>query len=323
MIRATVAGIGAYLPQEIRTNADLEKMVETKDSWIVERTGIKQRHIAAKDEVTSDLAAAAAQQALQQAGMSISEIDLLLLATTTPDDTFPATAVHTQRKLGMRQGAAMDLAAACSGFVYGLHLADSLIRTGAARNVLLVGAEIFSRIVDWTDRNTCILFGDGAGAMVLRAETGQGTNADRGILHTHIASDGDFAPLLYTTGGVARTQTAGKVIMQGREVFRHAVSRMSEEVQRGLEATGLTAADLHWLVPHQANARILSAVGEKLDVGPERAILSADRHGNTSAASIPLALAVGVREGKIKRDDLIATPALGAGLTWGSSLIRW
>ncbi len=319
MRRAVVAGVGAYLPQEIRTNAQIAAMVETNDSWIVERTGIRQRHIAAKGEVTSDLAAAAALQALDRAGMSARDIDLLLLATTTPDDTFPATAVHTQRKIGMSGGAAMDVAAACSGFVYGMHLADSLIRTGAAKNILFIGAEIFSRIVDWTDRNTCILFGDGAGALVLRAEE----NTERGILHTHIGSDGAQASLLYTTGGVARTQSAGTVVMQGREVFRHAVARMSEEVQTGLAATHLTTAEIDWLVPHQANARIIGAVGDKLGVGAERTILSVDRHGNTSAASIPLALAMGLEEGKIKTGNLIATPALGAGLTWGSSLIRW
>lgn len=323
MIRACVAGIGSYLPAEIRTNADLEKTVATNDAWIVERTGIKQRHIAATGELTSDLAAAAAKQALERAGIPISEVDLLLLATTTPDDTFPATAVHTQRKLGMNQGAAMDLAAACSGFVYGLHLADSLIRTGSARTILLVGAEIFSRIVDWTDRNTCILFGDGAGAIVLRAEEGQGNAGDRGILHSRIGSNGQYAPLLYTSGGVARNQTAGHVVMNGREVYRHAVTRMADEVQHGLNETGLQASDIRWLVPHQANARIMSAVGEKLGIGMDHTLLSVDRHGNTSAASIPLALATGMDEGKIQRGDLIATPALGAGLTWGSSLIRW
>ena len=323
MKRAVIAGVGAYLPKHVRTNFDIEKMVETSDARIVELTGIRQRHIAAEGEMTSDLAAGACKAALAQAGIDISEVDMLLVATATPEETFPSTAAYTQAKLGMKQGGAMDLAAACSGFVYGLHLARALIASGQARTILLAGAEIFSRIVDWTDRNTCILFGDGAGAVVLRAEEGKGDATDRGVLYTNIASDGTLAPLLRTSGGTASTQNAGMVLMNGREVFRHAVARMTDEVVHSTEHLGVPMDAIRWLVPHQANARILSAVGEKLGIGPERVIQSVSQHANTSAASIPLAFAHAVAEGKFQRGDLIATPALGAGLTWGTSLLRW
>jgi 3-oxoacyl-[acyl-carrier-protein] synthase-3 len=323
MLRAVVAGVGSYLPAQVRTNADIAQMVETNDAWIVERTGIEQRHIAASDEMTSDLAAAACKQALERAGISASDVDLLLVATATPDETFPSTAAYAQKKIGMTQGAAMDIAAACSGFVYGLHLAKALIATGQAKTILLTGAEIFSRIVDWSDRNTCILFGDGAGAVVLRAEEGKGDTSDRGVLYTRIASDGTHAPLLHTTGGVARTQTAGSVLMNGREVFRHAVSHMSEEVSASLEATGLSADAIRWLVPHQANARIMGAVATRLGVTEDRVIQSVSQHANTSAASIPLAFAQAYDQNLFAKGDLIATPALGAGLTWGTSLLRW
>jgi 3-oxoacyl-[acyl-carrier-protein] synthase III len=323
VMRAVITGWGACLPQNVVTNDDLARTIDTSDEWIVERTGIRQRHIAAEGETTSDLAAAAARAALAKAGLEPDAIDLLIVATSTPDLTFPSTAVLTQHKLGMTRGAAFDLNAVCSGFLYALHTADMYISAGKARNVLVIGAETFSRILDWNDRSTCILFGDGAGAVVLQAQKGQGNASDRGLLVSDIHSDGQFAPLLKSTGGVSATREAGFVYMQGKEIFRHAVSKMADSVEHCLQDIGLTTEDIQWLVPHQANMRILQATAKRLNIPEERAILTVDKHANTSAASIPLALSIAADEGKFSSGDLIATPALGAGLTWGASLIRW
>lgn len=321
--RAVITGWGAYLPQNIVTNDDLARKMDTSDEWIRERTGICQRHIATADELTSDLAAHAARKALARAGLQPGDVDLVLVATSTPDDTLPATAVKVQHKLGMTRGAAFDLNAVCSGFLYGLATADAYIASGKANSVLVIGAETFSRIVDWNDRSTCILFGDGAGAILLQAQEGTGTAADRGVLYTEICSDGQYASLLGTTGGVARTQTAGYLFMQGKEIFRHAVAKMSESVEKAIHHVGLTPEDIQWLVPHQANMRILQATAKRLNIPEEKVILTVDKHANTSAASIPLALSVAADEGRFSPGDLVATPALGAGLTWGAGLIRW
>ncbi len=321
--RAVIAGCGAYLPEKVLTNADLESIVETNDAWIRERTGICQRHIAADGEVTSDLAANAGREALKNAGISADEVDLVLVATSTPDLTLPSTAAITQHKLGIKRGAAFDINAVCSGFLYGLSVADSFIASGKAKTILLIGAETYSRILDWDDRTTCILFGDGAGAVVLQAQDGAGTVDDRGILACEIYSDGEFAPLLGSTGGVSSTKDAGKLFMHGKEIFRHAVAKMADSVDANLAAVGLAREDINWLVPHQANQRILSATAKRLNTPEERAIVTVDQHANTSAASIPLALSVAASQGRFKAGDLIATPALGAGLTWGSCLIRW
>ena len=320
-MRSIITGIGSYLPEHIRTNADLEAMVDTNDAWIVERTGIRTRHIAAKGELTSHLATKAALAAIDHAGIDAKSIDCLLVATTTPDDTLPATATKVQHQLGVESGFALDIAAACSGFVYGLATADAYIQAGLAKTVLVIGAETFSRVVDWTDRSTCILFGDGAGAAIVQA----GTPADdrRGILATNMFSDGKYGSILAANGGVSSTQTAGTVVMAGKEVFRHAVTKMTEATEQALAKAGLTAKDIDWLVPHQANKRILDSAAQKLGVATEKAIMTLDRHANTSAASIPLALADAVQSGKIKRGDIVAMPALGAGLTWGCAIVRW
>lgn len=323
MRRAVIQGTGAYLPARVLTNQELSTQVDTNDEWIRERTGICQRHIAAEGEFTSDLATNAAKEALKNSGVAVAEIDLLIVATSTPDDTIPATATRVQQKLGMKQGAAFDINAVCSGFVYAVSLADAYLTAGKAKTALIIGAETFSRVIDWKDRSTCILFGDGAGAVVLRAEEDTGTAQDRGVLYTQIASDGEYGELLYTDGGVSRTQRAGVLHMQGKEVFRHAVAKMGDSVEAGLEKIGLTNADINWLVPHQANARILQATAKRLNVDENRVILTVDNHANTSAASIPLALACADKAGKFKKGNLIATPALGAGLTWGTCLIRW
>lgn len=321
--RSVIKGWGSYLPQRVVTNAELEQMVDTNDAWIVERTGIRERHIAAEGELTSDLAAHAARRALHRAGMAANEIDLVIVATSTPDDTLPATATKVQHKIGMERGAAFDLNAVCSGFLYGLATADSFLTSGKANTALVIGAETFSRIIDWQDRTTCILFGDGAGAVILKAENGAGTVDDRGILHTAIYSDGQYGCLLQTTGGVSSTQTAGVLLMQGKEVFRHAVGKMADSVEESASATGIPVTGIDWLVPHQANTRILQATAKRLNIPEERVILTVDKHANTSAASIPLALADAAEAGRFKQGDIIATPALGAGLTWGSGLIRW
>lgn len=321
--RAVITGWGAYLPARVVTNDELAQQVDTSDAWIRERTGICQRHIAAEGELTSDLAAAAGRKALARAGLQAEDIDLIIVATSTPDDTLPATAVKVQHKLGNTHGAAYDLNAVCSGFLYALTNADAFIASGKAKNALVIGAETFSRIINWEDRGTCILFGDGAGAAVLQAREGNGTTDDRGVLFTEIRSDGQYAPLLGTDGGVSSTRTAGFLFMQGKEVFRHAVSKMAESVEFSLRQTGLSLDDIDWLVPHQANMRILHSTAKRLNIPDERVILTVDKHANTSAASIPLALSIAADEGKFSPGDLIAAPALGAGLTWGSCLIRW
>lgn len=323
MRRAVVAGIGAYLPERVMKNAEFEALVETTDQWIAERTGIRERRIAAEGEFTSDLATAAAKDALKKASLKPDDIDVLILATCTPDETMPAAAVKVQHKLGMTRGAAFDVNAACSGFVYAVSLANALIVSGQANRVLVVGAETFSRILDWKDRSTCILFGDGAGAMILEAEEQPGKNTDRGVLEAHIGSDGQYAPILGVSGGVSSTQTAGTLFMAGKEVYRHAVAKMPQAVEQSMAAIGLPVSALDWLAPHQANQRILSAVAEKLGVAESKAVSTVAGHANTSAASIPLALYEAVRDGRIKPGHLIACPALGAGLTWGCFVVRW
>lgn len=323
MRRAVVAGIGAYLPKRVMTNADFETLVETNDQWIVERTGIRERRIAAEGELTSDLAAAAAKEALKHAGLKPDDIDTVILATTTPDDTMPASAVKVQHKLGMTKGAAFDVNAACSGFVYAMSVANSFIVSGQANRVLVIGAETFSRILDWKDRGTCILFGDGAGAVVLAADEQPGKNTDRGVLAVHIGSDGGYAPILGTSGGVSSTQAAGTLFMAGKEVYRHAVARMPQAVEESMRAIGLPVSVIDWLAPHQANQRILEAVADRLGIAGEKAISTVAGHANTSAASIPLALHAAVTDGRIKPGHLVACPALGAGLTWGCAVIRW
>ena len=318
-IRSVVLGCGGYLPERAVTNQELAERLDTSDDWIAQRTGIRQRHIAAEGELTSDLAVAAAQRAIAHAGIGVDDIDLVIVATATPDNTFPATATRVQARLGMKRGAAFDVQAVCSGFIYGLSVADNFVKAGQAKTVLVIGAETFSRILDWDDRQTCVLFGDGAGAVVLRAEETE----NQGILSTHIHSDGNLYDLLYVDGGPSTTGTAGHLRMEGKEVFRHAVHRLSEVVVEALGAHQLTPRDIDWLVPHQANLRIIEGVGRKLALPAERVVVTVDRHANTSAASIPLALAEAVHDGRIKRGDMILLEALGGGLTWGAALIRW
>lgn len=318
-LRSVVLGCGSYLPSRIVTNAELAERVETSDEWIKQRTGISQRHIAADGETTSDLAFHAATRALAHAGISADELDLIVLATATPDNTFPATATKVQARLGMVRGAAFDVQAVCSGFAFALATADNFLKAGQARTALVIGAETFSRILDWSDRQTCVLFGDGAGAVVLRAEE----NSERGILSTHIHSDGRFYDLLYVDGGPSSTMTTGHLRMEGKEVFRHAVQRLSEVVEETLAAHSLTSGDIRWLIPHQANRRIIDSVGKKLNLSADRVVVTVDRHANTSAASIPLALCEAVMDGRVKRGDLVLIEAMGGGLTWGAGLIRW
>ena len=330
-IRSQIVGCGSYLPERVVTNAELSTKIDTTDEWIVARTGIHQRHLAADGELTSDLALESANRALEDAGIPAAEVDMLILATTTPDNTFPATATKVQAKIGMVNGAAFDIQAVCSGFIFGLAVADNFIKTGQFKTVLLIGAETYSRILDWEDRSTCVLFGDGAGAVVLRAGEGgpdaapgeKGHNVGPGILSTHLHSDGSAHDLLYVDGGPSSTQTVGHVRMVGREVFRHAVLNLTSIVEEALEANGLAPEDIDWLVPHQANKRILDGTARKLGLPKEKMVVTVDRHANTSAASIPLALDEAVRDGRIKRGDLILMEAMGGGLTWGASLVRW
>jgi 3-oxoacyl-[acyl-carrier-protein] synthase-3 len=322
--RAVVCGTGAYLPANVVTNEALSKRVETSDEWIVARTGIRQRHIAAEDERTSDLATEAAKRALAQAGIPADKIDLVIVATTTPDNTFPATATAVQAKLGMNgHGFAFDVQAVCSGFVYAMSIADNFIRVGQVRNALVIGAETFTRILDWQDRTTCVLFGDGAGAVVLRAEDVPDDATGRGILSSHLHSDGRYKDALFVTGGPGSNREVGVVRMNGQEVFRHAVVKLAEVVEEALGANGLTGKDIDWLVPHQANQRIIDGMAKKLGLGPERVVSTVARHANTSAASIPLALAEAVGDGRIKQGQLVLLEAIGGGLTWGASVIRW
>jgi 3-oxoacyl-[acyl-carrier-protein] synthase-3 len=323
MIRSVVQGCGAYLPERIVTNAELAKQVETSDEWIQQRTGIKQRHIAADGEFTSHLALKASQQALDRAGLKASDLDLIVLATATPDETFPATATKVQAELGMVSGAAFDLQAVCAGFIYAVSVADSMIKNGVASTALVIGAETFSRILDWNDRGTCVLFGDGAGAIVLRGEEGKGTTSDRGVLANALHSDGRHHDILYVDGGPSSTRTTGLLRMEGKEVFKHAVVNMAQVVGEILGKVGLTAADIDWLVPHQANKRIIDGTGRKLGLPSERVVITVDKHANTSAASIPLALEVAVSDGRIKKNDLVLMEGIGGGLAWGAALVRW
>jgi 3-oxoacyl-[acyl-carrier-protein] synthase-3 len=321
--RSVVLGCGSYLPERILTNAELAAKVDTSDEWIVQRTGIRQRHIAAEGEFTSHLAINAAHAALADAGVDAQSVDLIVLATSTPDNTFPATAVTVQNALGIHHGAAFDLQAVCSGFIFALATADNFLRSGAFSRALVIGAETFSRILDWNDRGTCVLFGDGAGAIVLDAQPQSGVKPDRGILTTHLRSDGRHKSKLYVDGGPSSTQTVGHLRMEGREVFKHAVGMITDVIVDAFKESGITADDIDWFVPHQANKRIIDASAHKLHIAPQKVVLTVDRHGNTSAASIPLALAVAVADGRLKKGDLVLLEAMGGGFTWGSALLRW
>ncbi|KYG99250.1 beta-ketoacyl-ACP synthase III [Bradyrhizobium sp. DOA1] len=323
-IRSVVLGCGSYLPEQVVTNAQLAARIDTSDEWIVQRTGIRERHVAAEGECTSHLAIKAAQAALTDAGVDAQSIELIVLATSTPDNTFPATAVAVQHGLGINHGAAFDLQAVCSGFVFALATADNFLRTGAYKRALVIGAETFSRILDWNDRGTCVLFGDGAGAVVLEAQEQLGNAAtDRGIVTTHLRSDGRHKAKLFVDGGPSSTQTVGHLRMEGREVFKHAVGMITDVIVDAFQATGLNADSIDWFVPHQANKRIIDASAHKLHIAPEKVVLTVDRHGNTSAASIPLALSVARKDGRIKKGDLVLLEAMGGGFTWGSALVRW
>ncbi len=321
--RSVVLGCGSYLPQKVLTNAELAARIDTSDEWIVQRTGIRQRHIAAEGEFTSHLAINAARAALEHAGLDAQAIDLIVLATSTPDNTFPATAVAVQNGLGIHHGAAFDLQAVCSGFVFALATADNFLRSGAYRRALVIGAETFSRILDWNDRGTCVLFGDGAGAIVLEAQDQPGASSDRGVLTTHLRSDGRHKDKLYVDGGPSTTRTVGHLRMEGREVFKHAVGMITDVIVAAFEATGATAESIDWFIPHQANKRIIDASAHKLHIAPQKVVLTVDQHGNTSAASIPLALGVAVKDGRVKKGDLVLFEAMGGGFTWGSALVRW
>jgi 3-oxoacyl-[acyl-carrier-protein] synthase-3 len=327
--KSQIVGVGSYLPERIVDNAEMAAMVDTSDEWIVARTGIRQRHIAAEGELTSDLAYRSAERALEDAGMEAGSIDLIVLATSTPDNTFPATATKVQARLGMTRGAAFDVQAVCSGFVFALAVADNFIRAGQAETVLVIGAETFSRILDWEDRTTCVLFGDGAGAVVLHANgvggavEGAAGNQPRGILSTHLHSDGRHCDLLYVDGGPSSTQTVGHLRMAGREVFRHAVLNLAAVIEEVLAANHLSADDIDWIVPHQANRRIIDGTVRKLGLSGERVVMTIERHANTSAASVPLALDEAVRDGRIQPGHLVLVEAMGGGLTWGAGLVRW
>lgn len=321
--RARIIGTGAYLPARVVTNAEMASRVDTSDEWIIERTGIRQRHVAADGEMTSDLAVAAARSALASAQLTPEDVDLIIVATATPDQTFPASATRVQHKLGMTRGIAFDVAAVCSGFLYAISVADNMLRGGQARTALVIGAETFSRILDWEDRATCVLFGDGAGAVVLRTEAGLGTARDKGILATRLHSDGRYNDLLYVDGGPSSTGTVGKLRMKGREVFRHAVTNLSEVMVETLAAAGCRPEDVAWVVPHQANLRILEGTAKKLGLDIGQVVVTVDRHANTSAASVPLALDAAVRDGRVKDGDLLLLEAMGGGFTWGAAAVRW
>jgi 3-oxoacyl-[acyl-carrier-protein] synthase-3 len=317
-MRSVIAGTGSYLPEKILTNADLEKMVDTSDAWIVQRSGIRGRHIAADGQTTGDMAIEAGRKALKAAGWAPEEIDAVIVATTTPDRTFPAVAVKVQAELGIPSGIAFDVQAVCTGFVYGLAVADNFIRVGQARKILLIGAEKMSSVIDWSDRTTCVLFGDGAGAVVLEAGEGE-----QGILSTHLYANGRQRDLLYTDGGPSSTGSAGHIKMHGREIFKYAVTYMADVVAETLAAHNITGAEIDWLVPHQANIRIIESTAKKLGLPMDKVIVTIQQHGNTSAASVPLALDSAVRDGRIKRGDLLLTEAMGGGLTWGAALVRY
>lgn len=323
MIRSVVRGVGASLPKRVLTNREMETIVDTTDEWIVQRTGIEQRYIAGEGETTASLGAEAAEAALKAADLTAADIDVIICATSTPDNTFPATAVNIQNRLGMSHGFAFDVQAVCSGFVYAVTTADAYIRGGLAKRVLVIGAETFSRIIDWKDRTTCVLFGDGAGAMILEAAEGEGTNADRGVLTAHLRSDGAHREKLYVDGGPSTTGTVGHLRMEGREVFKHAVGMITDVIEQSFEASHMTAADIDWLVPHQANRRIIDGSAKKLGIPLEKVVVTVQSHGNTSAASIPLALSVAVADGRIKKGDVVLLEAMGGGFTWGAVLLRW
>jgi 3-oxoacyl-[acyl-carrier-protein] synthase-3 len=321
-IRSRIIGCGSYLPSKILTNDELAKTVDTSDDWITARTGIRQRHIAAEGEMTSDLAYAAAVRAMEHAGVTAADVDMIIVATATPDNTFPATAAKVQNRLGV-VGFAFDVQAVCSGFVYALTTADMYIRNGQAKTVLVIGAETFSRILDWEDRRTCVLFGDGAGAVVVQACEGNGTTDDQGILASRLHSDGSKYELLYVDGGPSSTQTVGHLQMEGKEVFRHAVTNLAGVIREVLADTGISADQIDWLVPHQANRRILDGTAKKFGISSDKVVITVDRHANTSAASIPLALSEAVHDGRIQRGDIVILEAMGGGFTWGASLMRW
>jgi len=322
VIRSAVTGVGSYLPDQIVTNDDLSKVVETSDEWIIERTGIRQRHRARDDQPTSDLATEAARRALADAGRDASDVDMIIVATTTPDMTFPATASIVQRKLGVPVCIAFDVQAVCSGFVYALGVADGFVARGLAKCALVIGAEEMTRLMDWTDRTTCVLFGDGAGAVVVEPRQGQGTTADQGVLGFALRSDGTKTDLLYVDGGPSTTGTVGHLRMAGNQVFRHAVVNIAEAITSACHAAGITVAEVDWFVPHQANQRIIKGVGDRLGLDESKVISTVARHANTSAASIPLALDAAIRDGRIKRGDLVLLEAMGGGLTWGACALR-
>jgi len=321
--RSVIAGIGSYLPERVVTNDDLAKVVDTSDEWIVQRTGIRQRHFVGASQTTSDMALASARHAMAHSGTTADDLDIVVVATTTPDQTFPATAATVQAALGMTRGIAFDVQAVCTGFIYALSVADAMLRCGHGETALVIGAESFSRLLDFTDRSTCVLFGDGAGAVVLRAADGDGSVADRGVLSTHLHSDGRQRGHLYVDGGPSTTGTVGHVRMNGREVFKHAVVNLAQVVDEAMTANGLSYDAIDWLVPHQANRRIIDATARKLGLPAERVVLTVDRHANTSAASVPLALCEAVRDGRIKDGDLLLLEAMGGGFTWGAALVRW
>ena len=323
VVRSQVIGCGAYLPERVLTNADVAKMVDTSDEWIASRTGIRRRHIAVDGETTADLALSAARRAMADAKVGAVEIDLVIVATTTPDETFPSVATSVQARIGMTRGAAFDVQAVCSGFIYAMAVADNFIKAGQAKTILLIGAETMSRLLDWTDRSTCVLFGDGAGALVLRAGEGRGDTSDRGVFNTKLYSDGRLHDLLYVDGGPSTTGTTGHLRMLGKEVFKHAVINIADSIEASVRDSDVDVKDIDWFVPHQANQRILDATARRLHVPPERFISTIAEHGNTSAASVPLALDVAVSDGRIKRGDLVLLEAMGGGLTWGAALLRW
>jgi len=321
--RSVIIGCGSYLPDTVLTNSDLAKIVDTSDEWIVERTGIRERHIAAEGELTSDLGTAAALQALERAGVDAGDIDLIVLATSTPDNTFPATAVTIQANLGIHHGAAFDVQAVCSGFVFALATADNFLKAGQFKRALVIGSETFSRILDWEDRGTCVLFGDGAGAVILEAQKMNGASDARGILATKLRSDGRYRDKLYVDGGPSSTGTVGHLRMSGREVFRHAVTNIASIIQETLAGTNYTTKDVDWFVPHQANKRILDGTARKIGLDPEKIVMTVAQHANTSAASIPLALNTALEDGRIQEGHLVLMEAMGGGFTWGGALVRW
>ena len=323
MIRSKIIGVGSALPERVVPNKELESIVDTSSEWIEQRTGIKQRYIASENETSASLGEAAARSAMEAAGVTPQDIDLIIVATSTPDNTFPATAVNIQNRLGMKHGAAFDLQAVCTGFVYAITTADLYIRGGMARRILVIGAETFSRIIDWEDRTTCVLFGDGAGAAVVEATEGVGLTSDTGILAAHLRSDGSHKDKLYVDGGPSTTQSTGHLRMIGREVFKHAVGMITDVIEDSFATAGISGDQIDWFVPHQANRRIIEASAKKLGIPAEKVVITVDRHGNTSAASVPLALTEAVKDGRIKKGDLVLLEAMGGGFTWGAVLIRW